>query len=73
MAKGETYAHIDSAGGGAIGNRVLLRSDGTWEFSEGGDTSIGEWYKRTGSPLVIGVVSSIIAGIIIWYLLKSKY
>lgn len=71
--EGATYGHIDSAGGGAIGNRVLLKSDGTWEFADGGDTTLKEWYNKTGNPLVIGIVSSIIAGIIIWYLLKSKY
>lgn len=75
MAKGEIYAHIDNLeGGGGVGNRIKVNANGTWEFAEGeNDSSFDEWYRKTGNPLAIGVISSIIAGLLIYFLLKSKY
>lgn len=75
MADGEIYAHIDNLeGGGGVGNRVKLNSNGTWKFAEGGenDSSFDEWYRKTGNSLAIGIISSIIAGLIIYFLIKSK-
>ena len=66
---GETYAHIDSDIGN--GSRVKLRSDGTWEFVDE-DKGFPAWVQKNGNQFLLGIVTSIVAGIIIYYLLKSK-
>ena len=66
---GETYAHIDSEIGN--GSRIKLKSDGTWEFVDE-DKSFNGWVQKNGNQFFLGIVTSIVAGIIIYYLLKSK-
>lgn len=66
---GETYGHIDSEIGN--GSRVKLKSDGTWEFADE-EPGFGGWVQRNGNQFILGVVTSIIAGLIIYYFLKIK-
>ena len=66
---GETYAHIDSEIGN--GSRVKLKNDGSWEFVDE-DKGFAGWAQRNGNQFFLGIVTSIVAGIIIYYLLKQK-
>lgn len=67
--EGETYGHIDSQVGN--GSRVKLKSDGTWTFVDE-DSGFTGWVQRNGNQFLLGIITSLVAGIIIYYLLKQK-
>lgn len=65
----DTYAHIDSEEG--KGQKIQLHSNGTWEFMEDNDDII-EWTDKHKSPIIIGLITSILAGILVYYLIQRK-
>ena len=67
---GETFGHIDSEIGN--GSRVKLKSDGTWEFVEEKKDFNG-WVQRNGNQFFLGIITSIVAGIILYVILKRNY
>lgn len=68
MAK---YAHIDA--NGKRGGGVLLKEDGTWEFSnEELSENVVTYFYRYRNDLFIGVLSSIIGALIILVILRHK-
>lgn len=67
---GETYGHIDSQVGN--GSRVKLKSDGTWEFVDEDTGSFNAWIQKNGNQFIFGVITSIVAGIILFYILNRK-
>jgi len=69
--EGETYGHIDSEVGN--GSRVKLKSDGTWVFVDEEHGTFDAWVQKNGNQFFLGVITSIIAGIIIYWAVKSKY
>jgi len=66
---GEVYAHIDL--GGIKGNRVRLTNDGKWQFVDD-SKDVKAWINRNGNKFILGVVTSVIAGVILYMVLKSK-
>lgn len=67
---GETYGHIDSEVGN--GSRVKLKSDGTWEFVDEDTGSFNAWIQKNGNQFIFGVITSIIAGILLYYILRKR-
>ena len=67
---GETYAHIDSEIGN--GHRVKLKSDGRWEFVDEEKGSFNSWIQKNGNQFIFGIITSIVAGLLLYYLLKIK-
>ena len=67
---GETYGHIDSDIGN--GSRVKLKSNGTWEFVEEKKDFNG-WVQRNSNQFFLGIITSIVAGIILYVILKRNY
>ena len=70
MEEGHTYGHIDSEVGN--GSRVKLKSDGTWKFVEEDSGSFNAWIQKNGNQFILGVLTSVVAAIIIYKLLKAK-
>lgn len=70
MPNGETYAHIDSEIGN--GQRIKVKPDGKWEFVEEDKGSFNAWVQKNGNQFIFGVITSIIAGLLLYYLLKKR-
>lgn len=68
--EGETYGHIDSEIGN--GSRVKLKNDGTWQFVDEDHGSFNAWIQKNGNQFFFGIITSIVAGVILYFILKKK-